>query len=124
MTRLAALIALATLAATPAAAACRSIPEAIPAIQALAGPEAVVRPLPRWIAAAVLGWVQSSGSPQAQADGFVAAVAPRGLLLFPTRAGEVCDGEAYLVTVEDTPDFLAAVREWMERRGFSKERSA
>lgn len=124
MTRLAAMTLLGALAATPAAAACQPVAEVAPAIEKVVGDGAVVRALPAWVAPPVLEWISTHGHPDAAAEGFVAAVFARGIALFPTRNGQVCDGKAFLVTVEDTPAFLAAVREWMDRRGFSKERSA
>lgn len=123
MIRVAAIL-LGVLAATPAAAACRTAAEAVPSIQKLAGPEAVVRPVPDWVAPAVVEWVRTRGAPDAAATGIVAAVTLRGLILFPTRNGQICDGAAWQVSVEDTPAFLVHVRDWMDARGLTKERSA
>lgn len=115
---------IAGLAATPAAAACHTLAEATPAIEKLVGAGVVVRPLPSWIATPVLEWIRDHGTPDAGADGFVAAVFLRGIVLFPVRGGRLCDGRAFHVTVEDTPAFLEHVRGWMDRRGLSKERAA
>lgn len=124
MIRAAAFLLLGALAATPAAAACRTAAEAVPSIRKLAGADSVVRALPDWIAPAVVDWVRTRGAPDAAASGIVAAVAPHGIILFPTQNGQVCDGSAWHVTVEATPDFLSFVRDWMDARGPTKERSA
>lgn len=118
MLRLAALALL--LAASPAAAACRTVDEATPAIAAIAGEGAVVRKLPDWIAPAIVEWAPVLKG----ADGFVTAVTLTGILLFPSTGGQVCDGTAGRVGVEDTPAFLDFIKRWMDARGFSRERSA
>lgn len=108
------------LAATPAAAGCLPVAEALPKLQSVAGPDAVVRPLPGWIAPAIVEYAPILKG----ADGIVAAVTPTGILLFPTSHGKVCDGTAGRISVEDTAPFLAWLKAWMDERGITTERPA
>ncbi|WP_124262919.1 hypothetical protein [Methylobacterium sp. XJLW] len=113
------------LAASPAAAACRPVPQGMDAISLIAGPEAVVRVLPASVAPGIAEWLTDAQVPgQEGADGYVAAVTATGIVLFPSRRGVLCDGKAGLVSVEETPRFLAWLRAWMDARGIQKDRSA
>ena len=124
MTRVAACLALGLLAATPAAAACRSIPDAIAELKAVLPPQAFVGEVPASSVPVVLAWLESEGAPH-RADRVIQVVGDRGLALILVEGAAACDGAKAVQLIGAKAGELAGlVRRYRDLRGFGPELSA
>ncbi|WP_375462970.1 hypothetical protein [uncultured Methylobacterium sp.] len=124
MTRVAACLALGLLAATPAAAACRTVPEAIAGLQAVYPSGAVVAEIPAVLVPTVLAWLESEGAPHT-ADRIVQVVGSRGLGLILITGDRACDGTTAVELIGSRAvELVALVRRFQELKGIGREYAA
>lgn len=124
MTRLAACIALGLLAATPAAATCRSIPDAIAGLKAVFPPRAFVGEVPANLVPVVLAWLESEGVPH-RADRIIQVVGDRGLALVLVQGQTACDGgQAVQLIGEKAAELVVLIRLFQDLKGLGREYAA
>ncbi|QEE39825.1 MULTISPECIES: hypothetical protein [unclassified Methylobacterium] len=124
MTRAAAAV-LALMLATPAAAACRTVPETIAVLRAPLPGHAFVGEVPAAVGPAVAAWLEFEGLPVAGATRFVHVAGDRGIALIPVDGDRVCDGAPAFQLIGDKARELAAfIRRFRELRGFGPEYAA
>ncbi|MCJ2040948.1 hypothetical protein MKK55_18635 [Methylobacterium sp. J-059] len=124
MNRVAAFLALGLLAATPAAAACRTVPETIAGLQAVYPTGAVVAEIPAVLVPTVLAWLESEGAPHT-ADRIVQVVGNRGLGFILITGDRACDGTVAVQLVgARASELVALVRRYQDLRGIGREYEA
>lgn len=120
MIRVAAIL-LAGLAATPAAAACRTVPELVEVLRAPLPPRAFVGEISASVVPTVLAWLESEGLPH-RATRLVQVAGDRGvaLILLP---GELACGAPVAVQLvgSQAVELARLVRRFRELRGYGPE---
>lgn len=113
----AAAILLALVIAVPAAARCVPAAEAPALLQERLPPQFRVQTPDPIDIPALKAWLEAEGLPGHDADGFVAAYRPGTAILFPLRAGELCDGHAAVVEGDRLDELRSLVEGWRLRHG-------
>ncbi len=115
----AAALALALLAATPAAAADTCLPadEAVHQLRASLPPYAFVKRAGPRIAAVIRAWVEDQQFPGAGAEGYLEVGGDRGLAIVPIRGGTVCYGAGVNLGGESLRELQGMVRRYRELTG-------
>lgn len=126
MIRVAAFLAFGLLAATPAAAGCRTAPEHVTAFKSLYPGAAFVGEIPASLVPTVLAWLESEGLPH-RADRIVQVVGDRGLglvLIAPDTDWD-CDGTTGVELIgAKAAELVALVRRYQDLKGIGQERGA
>lgn len=112
------------LAATPAAATCRPVPEAVATIRTMIPSTGRVHAAQASLAPVIAAWLESEGLAGADADGFIEVVGDRGVALIPTRHGQVCDGVAIRLSGEALADLAGLVRRFRDLKNIGPEYAA
>lgn len=109
------------LAATPAAATCRTVPKAVATIRSMIPEIGKVRAAQAALVPVIAAWLESEGLAGADADGFVEVVGDRGVALIPTYHGQLCDGVAIRLSGDALADFAGVVRRFRDLTGIRPE---
>ncbi|KQO89442.1 hypothetical protein [Methylorubrum sp. SL192] len=122
MIRAAAILLLGALAATPAAAACRTVPELVEVIRAPLPPQAFVGELSASVVPTVLAWLESEGLPH-RADRIVQVAGDRGLALVLISGELACAGAPIALQIFGTKavELARLVRRFRELKGYGPE---
>lgn len=122
MIRVAAIV-LGLLAATPAAATCRTVPEFMAAAQANLPAGSVVREVSILVVPTIAAWMESEGL--SGAARFLQVAAPGGIILVPVTADRVCETDtAYRLSTAQSVDLVNLMRRYRLLRGWGLEREA